>query len=197
MVSAADELAATRAAPQKEAASQAQRSRLQDLAVAHYDFVWRTLRRLGLPAAAADDATQQVFMVAGRRLDDIAKGAEKTFLYRSATLVAMQARRKHALRREDSVDAVPEAPDSTPGPDELTDRKRARALLDEALDGLEDDVRQVFVLFELDGMPLAEIATLLEIPSGTCASRLRRAREQFEAAVKRIRARRPATGRTA
>ncbi len=184
------------AVPAAAVASKAQRTRLHAVAVAHYDFVWRTLRRLGLPPAAADDATQQVFMVAGRRLDDIAEGAEKAFLFRSATLVAMQARRKHGRRREQpSGDAVPDAPDSGPGPDELADRKRARALLDEALDALEDDTRAVFVLFELDGMPIAEIASLLEIPQGTCSSRLRRAREQFEAAVKRIRARRPTTGR--
>jgi RNA polymerase sigma-70 factor (ECF subfamily) len=56
------------------------------------------------------------------------------------------------------------------------------------------ELRVVFVLFELEEMTTAEIATLLEIPSGTVASRLRRARETFEDHVARVRARRMARG---
>jgi RNA polymerase sigma-70 factor (ECF subfamily) len=160
------------------------------IAVDHYDFVWRVLRRAGLPPSAADDATQQVFLVASRRVADIAEGAERAFLYRTASLIALDARRRRARRRESAEEpAVLGAADPAPGPEELTERKRMRALLDEAMSDLDDDLREVFALFELDAMPVPEIAALLEIPEGTCASRLRRAREQFKAIVARLQAR--------
>jgi len=71
-----------------------------------------------------------------------------------------------------------------PSPDELTDQKRAREALDLLLERLEMDTRTVFVLFELDGFTVPEIADVLAIPLGTAASRLRRAREHFQALVR-------------
>ena len=79
--------------------------------------------------------------------------------------------------------------DPGPNPEQTTERREARKLLDEILDEMDDDPREVFVLFELEATPRAEIAALLDVPEGTCASRLRRAREQFEASAKRMRAR--------
>ena len=70
--------------------------RLTTLVQANYDFLWRTARRLGLPASAADDAVQQVFLVAARRLGDMEEGAERAFLYRTTVLVVRAARRNHA-----------------------------------------------------------------------------------------------------
>ncbi|MFT3771354.1 MAG: sigma factor-like helix-turn-helix DNA-binding protein [Minicystis sp.] len=48
------------------------------------------------------------------------------------------------------------------------------------------DLRAVFVLFELEQATMAEIAAMLDLPPGTVASRLRRAREHFQAAARRI-----------
>jgi RNA polymerase sigma-70 factor (ECF subfamily) len=75
-----------------------------------------------------------------------------------------------------------------PGPraDELLDRERARQLLDEALAGMTLEHRSVFVLFEIEELTMAEIAKLLTLPPGTVASRLRRAREEYDVAVNRL-----------
>ena len=67
--------------------------------------------------------------------------------------------------------------------------KQARALLDEVLDAMEEDLRVVFVLFELEGVPTEEIAAMLGLAKGTVASRLRRAREEFHAIARRVQAR--------
>ena len=48
--------------------------RLTSLMQQHFDFVWRNLRRLGLTVADADDAAQEVFMIASRKLELIAEG---------------------------------------------------------------------------------------------------------------------------
>jgi len=69
--------------------------------------------------------------------------------------------------------------DEKPGPDELLEWKRRRELLDEALDALDVELRSVFVLFELEDLSTADVSELLEIPPGTVASRLRRARVRF------------------
>jgi RNA polymerase sigma-70 factor (ECF subfamily) len=163
-------------------------ARLRAMLDAHFDFIWRSLRRLGLSEDRADDAAQQVFIVASRRLDSIVAGSEQSFLFRTATRVASDVRRSASYRREF---AHPDPAADLEGgsrPDELLDRRRARALLDRILDTMDLDLRAVFVLFEIEEMTIAEIAALLAIPNGTVASRLQRARERFHAKLAKLRA---------
>ena len=161
------------------------RDRLAKLFEAHFALVWRSLRRLGVHPAAVDDAAQEVFVVASRRLAAIEPGKEKAFLLGTALRVASTARRATARRRASGDEFVEPVDSASPAQDELLDRKRARALLDEIIEELPDDTRPVFVLFELEGMTMAEIASCLELPAGTVASKLRRAREAFAASVAR------------
>jgi RNA polymerase sigma-70 factor, ECF subfamily len=166
------------------------RQRMRGLVVAHFDFIWRSLRRLGVPEAGVDDATQRVFCIALRRIEDIESGRERAFLFSTAMNVATDTRRALARRRERTDEhALDAAVDSKPTPEQVVDRKQARALLDEVLGDMDDDLRAVFILFEIEGMTSPEIASLLGIPLGTAASRLRRSREQFHALARRVRAR--------
>jgi RNA polymerase sigma-70 factor (ECF subfamily) len=155
----------------------------------HFDFIWRSLRRLGLDDARADDAAQEVFVVASRKRDEIEPGRERAFLFGTALRVAADSRRSLARRREVSEEEAPEVVDAAPSPEALLDQRRARAVLDEMLDELPQDVRAVFVLYELEELEMQESAALLSVPQGTVASRLRRARTMFAAAVKRRQAR--------
>ena len=155
----------------------------------HYDFVWRSVRRLGVSPEAVDDAAQEVFVVAARKLDAIEVGKEKAFLFGAAVRVASDSRRAQSRRRQAPFEDQPEPIDATPAAGELVDQKRARELLDDLVGQLPEDTRPVFVLFELEGMTMAEIASCLDLPAGTVASRLRRARELFAAHVSRLEAR--------
>jgi RNA polymerase sigma-70 factor (ECF subfamily) len=146
-----------------------------------YRLVWRVVRRIGLPVEAANDAAQQVFMIAAERLDDIRAGSERAFLFGTALRVARSSRRK--LGRELPSGEGYYIPSSSARPDELTEQKRARQLLDAALGDLPLELRTVFVLFELEGMTTPEISELVGIPLGTAASRLRRARQAFREQV--------------
>ena len=163
-------------------------ARVRALVTGHFDFVWRSLVRLGVPRADAEDALQQVFLVASRRVGEIEPGRERAFLFGTALRIASRARRTVHRRRE-VLDGEPvEHEDPSPGAEDLVDRARARAELEAILDGMPLDLRAVFVLFELEQMTMAEIAATLDLPPGTVASRLRRAREGFQAAVRRSQA---------
>lgn len=162
-------------------------ARLRELFDRHLDFVWRSLRRLGVPPTVVDDAAQEVFLVASRRLADIELGRERSFLFATALRVASDARRAAARRGEHGDDGLEQIADDAPSPEDLADRQRARAVLDQILDGMDLDLRAVFVLYELEEMTMADIGITLDLPAGTVASRLRRAREAFQSAVVRLR----------
>jgi RNA polymerase sigma-70 factor (ECF subfamily) len=163
-------------------------SRANALVVEHFDFVWRLLRRLGVPEHDVDDAAQQVFIVAASRLADIDPGHEKTFLYGTVLRTAATLRR-NLRRRQRWVETTPvEAASSARGPDEEIERRQALAFLDEVLSGLADELREVFVLCDIEELTAAEVAQIEGIPPGTVASRLRRARRDFAERLKRLQA---------
>jgi RNA polymerase sigma-70 factor (ECF subfamily) len=149
----------------------------------HLDFVARVLRNAGCPEAQIDDDVQRTFIIAARRLDDVRSGSEKSFLLQIALRVAAHARRSVARRREVPAAELPEVMELSATPEQLTDQKRARQLLDHVLDQMEADLRTVFLLHEFEEVNMAEIARVLGIPKGTVASRLRRARIDFRRRV--------------
>jgi RNA polymerase sigma-70 factor (ECF subfamily) len=164
--------------------------RLEELVRGEFAYVWRLCRRLGLPESDADDAAQQVFIVASRRIGDIRPGKERAFLYGVAVNAAAKFRHSHARRREDLDAALELIESGSPNAEELLDRQGARRLLDLVLDSMPDELRDVFVLYEIEQQTTLEIAEVLAIPPGTAASRLRRAREDFSARIARLEARR-------
>jgi RNA polymerase sigma-70 factor (ECF subfamily) len=162
-----------------------------DLVHRYLDFVWRLLRRLGLSANDADDAAQQVFMIAARQLTAIPPGKERAFLYGTARRVAANARRDRLRRREAPSELAEELQAVGALPDERLELARAAALLDDLLELLPEELRRVLVLAEVDEVSVPAIAELEAIPVGTAASRLRRARAAFERILHRIAHRNP------
>jgi RNA polymerase sigma-70 factor, ECF subfamily len=160
--------------------------RIAAMVASYHSQVWRSLRRWGVLECDADDASQQVFLVAHRRLADIAPENEQSFLLQTALRVAADFRRSRRRRHEDEGRDLPVLVDTAASPEEVADRRWARVLLDRALETVPMDLRQVFVLFELEELTTVEIARVLRIPKGTVASRLRRAREVFRETVLRM-----------
>jgi RNA polymerase sigma-70 factor (ECF subfamily) len=166
------------------ASSESERNaRLRKMVDGYIDFVARVLRNAGTPEAEIDDDVQRTFITAAKRLDDVRPGAEKSFLLQIALRVAAHARRTVARRREVLSEDAPEIVEAFATPEQLTDQKRARQLLDQVLDNMSLDLRTVFVLYEFEELSMVEIATVLGIPQGTVASRLRRARLDFRERV--------------
>lgn len=160
-----------------------------------FAFVWRSARRLGTPEANLDDVVQEIFMVAHRRRDDFeGRSSIKTWIYGIVFNVVRAHRRElaakhpHALHDERRADPDIVA-DAADGPHERAAKSEAARFIDQFLEGLEDDRREVFVLAELEQMSAPEIATLLGVPLNTVYSRLRLARLELSKAVARHRAR--------
>jgi RNA polymerase sigma-70 factor (ECF subfamily) len=167
-------------------AKTARDARLRWMVDEHIDFVARVLRNAGTPIAEMDDEVQRTFITAARRIDDVRPGAERSFLLQTALHVAAHARRTAARRREVLAEEAPEMVDTAQTPEQLTDQKRARQLLDRVLDQMSTDLRTVFVLYEFEELSMAEISDALGIPRGTVASRLRRARSDFRDRVRAV-----------
>ncbi len=173
------------ALPTSTASDSAQAQRRLAAAVArHADLVWRSLRRFGVPERDVPDAAQQVFLTFSRHADEIAGGKEASYLATVAVKVAANARRKLQRSREDALgDAALLAFPDERTPEALVGEKQLREELDRGLMLLSFEQRTVFVLYELEGFTLPEIAEALGTPLGTATSRLRRARASFEAWV--------------
>lgn len=169
--------------------SAADEARLRGIVDAHFAFVWRALRGLGVSASSADDAAQQVFMVASRKLAAIERGSERAFLAATARGIAANLRRSSMLAHEISDEQqLHREVDGGRDPEQQAAHSQALRALEQILLSLDEELRVVFVFFELEGMTMAEIASGLDLPMGTVASRLRRAREELDAAAKRMRA---------
>jgi RNA polymerase sigma-70 factor (ECF subfamily) len=163
------------------ARSTADRARLEEMFASHHNVVWRTLRRCGLDADGATEVGQQAFLIAVERVADIWPGSERAFLVGTALRLGRTARRKQARAQlDDDMDR------HLGGMNRVEDSAAALQLIDLALANIDPTLVQVFVLFDVEGFSAPEIAQALDIPLGTVASRLRRAREEFRASARRL-----------
>ena len=165
------------------------RPSFQDVFRAHSQYVWVTLRRLGARPAELEDLTHDVFIQVLRHLDEYdPERPMRPWLFAFAFRVAAEDRRRVRRRPEVAAD-LGEAPDSKPGPVEELLQQERRDLARAAIDEVELNRRAVFILHELDGFAIPEVARSLEIPLATAYSRLRLAREDFALITRRLRSR--------
>ena len=153
-----------------------------------FPYVWKTLRRLGAPAQDLEDLAHDLFVVVYRHLSDFDPDRPlRPWLFGIAVRVVADFRRSPRSARE-LLGEIAEPVDGAPSPHERLVGTEARAVLMKALDGLDLDRRAVFVMHELDEIPVPEIASTLGIPLNTAYSRLRLARVDVAAAIQRFRA---------
>jgi RNA polymerase sigma-70 factor (ECF subfamily) len=157
---------------------------------AHFHFVWKTLRRLGVPPADLADVAQEVFLVVHRRLPHFEHRSRVTTWLFAICVHAARDRRRKAHVRHEVVHAELDGVDPSRDQVARLERKDDLLLFEAGLRSMNLDQRAVFLLFEVEGERSQDIAEALEIPVGTVYSRLRLAREAFRRGVVRARARR-------
>ena len=155
----------------------------------HFDFAWRSLRRLGVAPADLEDAAQDVFVVVHRRLFEFEhRSAIKSWIFGIALRIAKIYRRKSARQRARVLVDEGLLVCTRDSPEQAREHVQAAEQVQLLLDDLDDDKRAVFILAELEQLPAADIAIALGIPANTVYSRLRLARAAFEAGLRRMRA---------
>jgi RNA polymerase sigma-70 factor (ECF subfamily) len=156
----------------------------------YFPYIWRSVQRLGVPASHADDAVQEVFIIAHAKLATFeGRSSLKTWLYGIAVHRARVHRGRARLgRAEDALDAESiHAPDAA-RPDHRAVCAEAARAVNAILDRLDGDQREVFVLAELEELSAPEIVEVLDVKLSTVYSRLRLARAAFAKAAARYRA---------
>jgi RNA polymerase sigma-70 factor (ECF subfamily) len=169
------------AAGELEARSQ----RLARLFQEHAAFVWRSLRRMGVAQADLEDATQEVFIVVHKRLEEYEERASmRSWLYAICMRVGSRQRRTSSRRRED---VVADPPDRVVQPEQQAGVEQREALqqLQRVLEALPEKQRTVFVLYEVEHMSIAEIAEAIGCPQQTAYARLHKARERARVELSR------------
>lgn len=148
----------------------------------HGPTLVRALRRLGVRDADVPDVAQDVLLTLHRKLPEFeGRSALRTFVYGIALRVASDYRKSAYVRREKATDELPERAGSAPELKELERKERLR-LLDRALDLLEPVHREVLVLFEIEELPMKEVALAIGCPEKTAYGRLYAAREALKRA---------------
>lgn len=154
---------------------------------AHARSVLAWAIRLGGPRLDAEDIAQDVFAVAFRRIGSF-RGESRlsTWLFSITRNVIYNARRRAAVRRMVALDNVPEPASSTPLADAHVERHQRREQVQQALEQLKRNQREVLVLMDLEGRTAPEVGEMLGIPPGTVYSRLHYARKAFTKVLDRI-----------
>jgi len=149
-----------------------------------FEYVQRTLRRLGTDRSEVDDLAQEVFLVLHRRWSEYDQSRPlRPYLFGVAVRIALANQRIRS--REVAFGAI-ELGDDKPGPEEVLSNKETRALVQAALKRIPLPRRTVLVMHELDRVPVTEVAATLSIPLFTVYSRLRKAREELKVETQRI-----------
>lgn len=158
---------------------------LEQIHSQHFTFIWRSLRGLGVPALALDDAAQQVLLIVHRRLPEFAgRSTLRTWLFSIAYRVALNHRRA-LKRRAPTVPIAEDLEQKSSGPDTRAEAREALRFVERFLDALPTHKRALFVLALLEELPAAEVAATLGVPINTVYSRMRLLREEFRQALVR------------
>lgn len=148
------------------------------------NYVFRTLRRLGISPSEVEDLAQEVFLALRRSWSDYDQERPiRPYLFGIAFRIASAHQRK---RNREVAFGIVEPADAGPWPDEALQSKQARAMILAALERIPLPRRAVLVMHDLDDVSIREIAAVLAIPLFTVYSRLRKARGELETAVRRM-----------
>jgi RNA polymerase sigma-70 factor (ECF subfamily) len=147
----------------------------------HYVFVWRVIRRLGVPEALVEDVAQEVFVLLHRRWNEFHRdGSVRALLYGIARRLAKRERERTERRRPALAIA---APTGVPNPERRMELEQAADVVRRALDRLDEDKRMAFLLVDVEGMSVPEFAAIEGINVNTAYSRVRVARGSVQKAI--------------
>jgi RNA polymerase sigma-70 factor (ECF subfamily) len=154
---------------------------------AHFDFAWRTARRLGLPEADAEDAVQEAFQVAFERLHTFGWGQFSTWLYRIVANIVSNRLRRHRVREVLAAVLLRPTEDAlAPSAEGQVEARLTLRQIEALLRRLPRAKREVFALAEFEGLSHQQIAELTGVKLETVRTRLFYARREFDHLARRL-----------
>jgi RNA polymerase sigma-70 factor, ECF subfamily len=157
-----------------------------DLCAAYFEFVWKCARAFGSRSDEIDDVVQDVFLVVQRRHAELKdERLARSWIYSITRRVVSTHRRRRRARDSHGAADVDSLRSPEESPLAAAERQLEVRILSTLLDGLDERKREVFVLSEILEMSGREIAETIGVPMNTVYSRLRAAREEFDAAARR------------
>nr|PZN22007.1 MAG: RNA polymerase subunit sigma [Pseudomonadota bacterium] len=155
----------------------------------YFDFVWASVRRLGVSPASMDDVVQDIFIVIHAKIHTLREpSALRSWIYGIVRRTVSDHHRSQRTRAASGAVLASEPPPPPPTPFALAERNDRLQLLASLLETLDPAKREVFMLAEIEQMTVPEIAEILKIPLNTAYSRLRAARIAFEEGLARFKA---------
>lgn len=152
----------------------------------HYEFLGRALWRLGVDRSHIDDAIQDLFIVVFRRYAEFEwRSSVRSWLYAIALRVAKSQRRRSNRRTFDSLDEDDAYLACEGNPHDSQERVEAAKAVQTIVESMDEPIRLVFTMIELEEFTAPEIASVLGISVNTVYSRLRLGRVHFDRAVER------------
>ncbi len=159
--------------------------RFEQVFAEHAPYVLRVMPRLGVSAADVDDVAQEVFLAVHHGLAEFeGRSRLRTWIYGICLRVAGNYRRRAHRRREVRGLEIEVPIDAVQG--DGIDRARSRELLAAGLDALSERKREVFVLYEIEELSMAEVAQAVDCPLFTAYARLYAARREMKQAIERL-----------
>jgi RNA polymerase sigma-70 factor, ECF subfamily len=160
----------------------------EELCARYFDFVWKCARAFGAKSDEIDDVVQDVFLVVQRRHGDLREeGLARSWIYSITRRVVSSQRRRRRQRDSRTGPEIDSLRSTERSPLAVAEHNLEVRVLSTLLEGLEERKREVFVLSEILEMSGREIAEMIGVPMNTVYSRLRAAREEFDAAAQRQR----------
>ncbi len=145
----------------------------------HFGFVWRSVRGMGVPEANVDDAVQDVFVVVHRKLPSYEpRGSIGSWLFGIARRVAKDYRRSVARRGTHDLQAA-ESVSASDDPSGNAETRQILRVVERFMDELDDERRAIFVLAQVEGLPVASVAQMLGLNPNTTYSRLQVLRKEL------------------
>jgi RNA polymerase sigma-70 factor (ECF subfamily) len=156
----------------------------------YVDFIWSSAGYLGAGSDIIDDVVQDVFIVIHSKLATLQRPeAMRSWIYGIVRRTLSEYRRSRRMRDSVGASLGAEPRSSQTSPLDIVERRADLELIENLLAKLDGPKREVFVMVEILEMTVPEVVQALEIPMNTAYSRLRLARQTFEAGLARHEAR--------
>ena len=148
------------------------------------DNVYRLAYRMCGNAYDADEAAQEAFVAAWRALPNFRGDAKfSTWLYRLTTNAAIDVMRREKRHQTVGDGEMVDLADDADSPQETVERTEQQEAVQKALATLSEEYREVLLLRYMEELDYAEIAEVLQLPSGTVKSRINRAKAALKTAL--------------